>query len=166
MHGRLKVKTPAEQQEAKRLEREKKIGKYRQGMKQLLALRGRDDLESITAIMKLTGALLTANSDLYTVRAHVNYRNIWKLQRHGPQKLESRVTGCDNLHFFYSSLYLFLFHPLAVELPQRSFQEDGGNEGRRRNSISLLFRAGLHRCHLGEFISRIMSSVGESLTLL
>ena len=67
MHGRLKVKTPAEQQEAKRLEREKKISKYKEGMKQLLALRGNDDAESMTAIMKLTGLLLTANSDLYTV---------------------------------------------------------------------------------------------------
>ena len=78
MHGRLKVKTPAEQQEAKRLEREKKIGKYREGMKQLLSLRGRDDLESITAIMKLTGALLTANSDLYTVGAHVDGWRMWQ----------------------------------------------------------------------------------------
>ena len=78
MHGRLKVKTPAEQQEAKRLEREKKIGKYREGMKQLLALRGRDDLESITAIMKLTGALLTANSDLYTVVPHVDGWRVWQ----------------------------------------------------------------------------------------
>ena len=68
MHGRLKVKTPAEQQEAKRLEREKKISKYKEGMKQLLTLRGNDDAESMTAIMKLTGLLLTANSDLYTVK--------------------------------------------------------------------------------------------------
>ena len=67
MHGRLKVKTPAEQQEAKKIERQKKISKYREGMRQLIALRGKEDAESMTAIMKLTGALLTANSDLYTV---------------------------------------------------------------------------------------------------
>ena len=68
MHGRLKVKTPAEQQEAKKLERQKKISKYKEGMKQLIALRGSEDAEAIAVVMKLTGALLTANSDLYTVR--------------------------------------------------------------------------------------------------
>ena len=68
MHGRLKVKTPAEQQEAKKLERQKKISKYKEGMRQLIALRGNDGTESMAVVMKLTGALLTANSDLYTVR--------------------------------------------------------------------------------------------------
>jgi len=67
MHGRLKVKTPAEQQEAKRLERQKKIAKYREGMKTLIELRGKDDLASISVVLKLTGALLMANSDLYTL---------------------------------------------------------------------------------------------------
>jgi len=81
MHGRLKVKTPAEQQEAKRLEREKKISKYKEGMKQLLTLRGNDDAESMTAIMKLTGLLLTANSDLYT---------LWNYRKEVFKKMEER----------------------------------------------------------------------------
>ncbi|XP_072013329.1 geranylgeranyl transferase type-2 subunit alpha-like [Amphiura filiformis] len=65
MHGRIKVKTTAEQQEAKRKEREKKQLKYTAGTKKAFEKRknGEFDEEAV----EITGQLLSANPDFYSL---------------------------------------------------------------------------------------------------
>lgn len=65
MHGRIKVKTTAEQQEEKRIEREKKAKAFTCGIKQVFEFRGCEDREEET--MKLTEKLLSGNPDVYTL---------------------------------------------------------------------------------------------------
>lgn len=69
MHGRLKVRTTAEQQEAKRKEREKKLKLYTAGTEKVFKKRkeGEYDREGL----EVSGQLLAANPDFYTLW---NYR--------------------------------------------------------------------------------------------
>ncbi|XP_052816864.1 geranylgeranyl transferase type-2 subunit alpha-like [Mya arenaria] len=69
MHGRIKVKTTAEQQEAKKLEREKKLKLYTAATNRIFEKRknGEYDEEGL----KLTGDILAMNSDFSTLW---NYR--------------------------------------------------------------------------------------------
>ncbi|XP_006811905.1 geranylgeranyl transferase type-2 subunit alpha-like [Saccoglossus kowalevskii] len=69
MHGRLKVKTTAEQQEAKRKEREKKLQIYNAATKK--AFQKRDNKEFDEEALEITGQMLSANSDFTTIW---NYR--------------------------------------------------------------------------------------------
>ncbi|XP_076079936.1 geranylgeranyl transferase type-2 subunit alpha-like isoform X2 [Mytilus galloprovincialis] len=65
MHGRLKVKTTAEQQEAKRKEREKKLKLYNAGTK--AAFKKRENGEYDEEGLKITGEILAVNPDFYTL---------------------------------------------------------------------------------------------------
>ncbi|XP_057291293.1 geranylgeranyl transferase type-2 subunit alpha-like isoform X4 [Hydractinia symbiolongicarpus] len=65
MHGRLKVKTTAEQQEEKRKEREKKSAIFLQLMKGIFEKRGKKD--EFEATLKLSEKLLSGNPDVYTL---------------------------------------------------------------------------------------------------
>lgn len=65
MHGRLKVKTTAEQQEEKRKEREKKSAIFLQLMKDIFEKRGKKD--EFEATLKLSEKLLSGNPDVYTL---------------------------------------------------------------------------------------------------
>lgn len=65
MHGRIKVKTTAEQQEAKRKEREKKLKFYNAGTK--AAFKKRENGEYDEEGLKITGEILAVNPDFYTL---------------------------------------------------------------------------------------------------
>ncbi|XP_022098091.1 geranylgeranyl transferase type-2 subunit alpha-like [Acanthaster planci] len=69
MHGRLKVKTTAEQQEAKRKEREKKLKLYTGATQRVF--QKRKDGEFDDEALELTSQLLSANPDFYSLW---NYR--------------------------------------------------------------------------------------------
>eukprot|EP00058_Branchiostoma_floridae_P021958 XP_002607448.1 hypothetical protein BRAFLDRAFT_276668 [Branchiostoma floridae] len=69
MHGRLKVKTTAEQQEAKRKEREEKLSKYQAATGRLFEKR--KNAEHDGEALDLTGRILAHNSDFLTMW---NYR--------------------------------------------------------------------------------------------
>ncbi|XP_013402007.1 geranylgeranyl transferase type-2 subunit alpha-like [Lingula anatina] len=69
MHGRLKVKTTAEQQEAKRKEREKKMKLYNAATSKIFQKRQGQEYDQ--EALELTAQILSANSDFYTLW---NYR--------------------------------------------------------------------------------------------
>ncbi|XP_071088978.1 geranylgeranyl transferase type-2 subunit alpha-like [Haliotis cracherodii] len=69
MHGRLKVKTTAEQQEAKRKEREKKLKIYNAAVQKISAKRQQQEYDD--EALHITAEILTANSDFYSLW---NYR--------------------------------------------------------------------------------------------
>uniref|UniRef100_X2A7L7 Geranylgeranyl transferase type-2 subunit alpha n=1 Tax=Capitella teleta TaxID=283909 RepID=X2A7L7_CAPTE len=64
-HGRIKVKTTAEQQEAKRIEREKKLKIYQGATK--TAFEKRKNREYDHEALEVTGNILAANPDFYTL---------------------------------------------------------------------------------------------------
>lgn len=65
MHGRLKVKTTAEQQEAKRKERERKLLLYRAATDKIFSKRKNNELDQ--EMLNLTGELLSTNPDFSTL---------------------------------------------------------------------------------------------------
>ncbi|KAK6171224.1 hypothetical protein SNE40_019459 [Patella caerulea] len=65
MHGRLKVRTTAEQQEAKRVEREKKLKIYTGATKK--AFEKRNNREFDEEALKITGEILAVNPDFYSL---------------------------------------------------------------------------------------------------
>uniref|UniRef100_A0A2R5LLR0 Geranylgeranyl transferase type-2 subunit alpha n=1 Tax=Ornithodoros turicata TaxID=34597 RepID=A0A2R5LLR0_9ACAR len=72
MHGRVKVKTTAEQEEEKRKEREKKLEKYRSASNRIEEKRQRGELDD--ELLKITGQVLMSNPDdatLWNVRREV-----------------------------------------------------------------------------------------------
>ncbi|XP_028392827.1 geranylgeranyl transferase type-2 subunit alpha-like [Dendronephthya gigantea] len=69
MHGRIKVRTTAEQAEAKRKEREKKLEVYQKVTSKVNAKRKNGELDE--EALSLTGQLLHANPDFYSLW---NYR--------------------------------------------------------------------------------------------
>jgi len=65
MHGRLKVKTTAQQDAEKQLERKAKLGAYRQAMSAILSRRGEGKKDSKQLMM--TSQVLQANPDIHTL---------------------------------------------------------------------------------------------------
>eukprot|EP00057_Strongylocentrotus_purpuratus_P028148 XP_011682622.1 PREDICTED: geranylgeranyl transferase type-2 subunit alpha-like [Strongylocentrotus purpuratus] len=65
MHGRLKVKTTEEQQEAKRKEREKKLKLYTAGTQKVFEKRKKNEFDG--EILEVCAQLLSANPDVYTL---------------------------------------------------------------------------------------------------
>ncbi|XP_071508006.1 geranylgeranyl transferase type-2 subunit alpha-like [Diadema antillarum] len=65
MHGRLKVKTTAEQQEAKRKEREKKLKLFTAGTNKVFEKRKNKEFDG--EILEVSAQLLSANPDFYTL---------------------------------------------------------------------------------------------------
>ncbi|KAI0228805.1 Geranylgeranyl transferase type-2 subunit alpha [Lamellibrachia satsuma] len=64
-HGRLKVKTTAEQQEAKRKERDRKLKLYTAGTSKVFSKRAAGELDE--ELLSVSGQLLSANPDFYTL---------------------------------------------------------------------------------------------------
>ena len=65
MHGRLKVKTTAQQDAEKQVERKAKLGAYRQAMSAILSRRGEGKKDSKQLMM--TSQVLHANPDIHTL---------------------------------------------------------------------------------------------------
>lgn len=65
MHGRVRVKTTAEQQEAKNKERAKKLQLYRAGFERARQKRENGELDDEG--LSITGQMLAANPDIYTL---------------------------------------------------------------------------------------------------
>lgn len=65
MHGRLKVRTTAEVEERKKLEREKKLKLYKSAMSQCLTWNEKPELDK--QVLKLSEELLSSNGDIQTL---------------------------------------------------------------------------------------------------
>jgi len=65
MHGRLKVKTTAQQEAEKQVERKAKLGAYRQAMTAILSRRGEGKKDAQQLMM--TSQVLQANPDIHTL---------------------------------------------------------------------------------------------------
>ncbi|XP_055548467.1 geranylgeranyl transferase type-2 subunit alpha [Wyeomyia smithii] len=76
MHGRLKVRSSAEEAARKRKEQEEKAQKFRSGMGRILLKKVSDELDD--EMMELTGRILTSNPDIAT---------LWNLRRRCIQKM-------------------------------------------------------------------------------
>ncbi|XP_046580321.1 geranylgeranyl transferase type-2 subunit alpha-like [Haliotis rubra] len=85
MHGRLKVKTTAEQQEAKRKEREKKLKIYNAAVQKISVKRQQQEYDE--EALHITAEILTSNSDFYSLW---NYRK--EIFKHfGEEKSEEEL---------------------------------------------------------------------------
>ncbi|RWS24434.1 geranylgeranyl transferase type-2 subunit alpha-like protein, partial [Leptotrombidium deliense] len=102
MHGRLKVKTTAEKEREKRLEKEEKCKLFKAGIDKAFEMRKKNDNENALSV---TAPLLMANPDVYTLW---NYRREVFLQRR------------DLLNQISEDLSLQQAEP---ELTQESFEE-------------------------------------------
>ncbi|XP_058823726.1 geranylgeranyl transferase type-2 subunit alpha [Topomyia yanbarensis] len=78
MHGRLKVRSSAEEAARKRKEQEQKAQKFRAGMGRILMKKVANELDD--EMMDLTGRVLSANPDIAT---------LWNLRRQCLQKIAS-----------------------------------------------------------------------------
>ncbi|XP_033626291.1 geranylgeranyl transferase type-2 subunit alpha-like [Asterias rubens] len=100
MHGRLKVKTTAEQQEAKRKEREKKLKVYSGATQRIIQKRKNGEFDE--EALEFTNQLLSANPDYYSLW---NYRReiFLELTKTSPSEdLQSRYS--KELSFLESCL--------------------------------------------------------------
>lgn len=93
MHGRLKVRTSAEEAARKQKEREQKAKAFRAGMGRILMKKVTDELDD--EMMQLTGKILSANPDVAT---------LWNLRRRCILKLaeaepENQKQFDDDLRF-------------------------------------------------------------------
>jgi len=89
MHGRLKVKTSAEQQEQKRKERAKKLAIYRTVTDKIFTKRKNGELDD--EILDLTGKVLAENPDIYTFW-NVRKETLLKIKNERPDEIESYVS--------------------------------------------------------------------------
>jgi geranylgeranyl transferase type-2 subunit alpha len=77
MHGRLKVRTTAEQEERKRIEREKKLKLYKYAMCECLERNRNSRFDE--SLLKITEEVLTSNGDIQT---------LWNMRKETIDKFE------------------------------------------------------------------------------
>ncbi|XP_069128130.1 geranylgeranyl transferase type-2 subunit alpha-like isoform X3 [Argopecten irradians] len=100
MHGRIKVKTTAEQQEAKRKEREKKLKLYNAGTEAVFLKRRNKEFDEEG--LKLSGEILAVNPDIYSFW---NFRReIFIHLRDKREEAELQKVFVDELHFLEACL--------------------------------------------------------------
>ncbi|XP_074644126.1 geranylgeranyl transferase type-2 subunit alpha-like [Tubulanus polymorphus] len=103
MHGRLKVKTTAEQQEAKRKEREKKLLLYTGATKKIF--QKRTDGENDQEALNISGEILSANPDFYT---------LWNIRKEVLTHLINNEMSEDDLQSLQQTELHFLEQCLKV----------------------------------------------------
>jgi len=89
MHGRLKVRTTAEQQEQKRKERAKKLAIYRSVTDKIFTKRENGELDD--EMLELTGKVLAENPDIYTFW-NVRKETLLKIKIERPDEVDSYVS--------------------------------------------------------------------------
>ncbi|XP_060082379.1 geranylgeranyl transferase type-2 subunit alpha-like [Ylistrum balloti] len=100
MHGRIKVKTTEEQQEAKRKEREKKLKLYNAGTEAVFVKRKNKDFDDEG--LKISGQILIVNPDVYSFW---NFRReIFIHLRDQREETELQKLFEDELHFLEACL--------------------------------------------------------------
>ncbi|CAN8000285.1 unnamed protein product [Ixodes pacificus] len=93
MHGRLKVKTTAEQEEEKRKEREKKLNIYKAASRQIVDKRRSGELDD--ELLRITGQVLQSNPDdntLWNIRREVFEKYFDKGSKHTAEDGEGELT--------------------------------------------------------------------------
>ncbi|XP_053695035.1 geranylgeranyl transferase type-2 subunit alpha [Sabethes cyaneus] len=105
MHGRLKVRSSAEEAARKRKEQELKAQKFRSGMGRILLKKVSDELDD--EMMELTGRILAANPDIAT---------LWNLRRRCIQKFALEDT--DNQALFDKDLN---FTEMCLQVNPKSY---------------------------------------------
>lgn len=93
MHGRLKVKTTAEQEEEKRKEREKKLQIYKAASRQIVDKRRSGELDD--QLLHITGQVLLSNPDdstLWNIRREVFEKYFDKGSKHTAEDGEGELT--------------------------------------------------------------------------
>ncbi|XP_029844050.2 geranylgeranyl transferase type-2 subunit alpha isoform X2 [Ixodes scapularis] len=93
MHGRLKVKTTAEQEEEKRKEREKKLKIYKAASRQIIDKRRSGELDD--ELLRITGQVLQSNPDdstLWNIRREVFEKYFDKGSKHTAEDGEDELT--------------------------------------------------------------------------
>jgi len=88
MHGRLKIKTNAEQQEQKRKERAKKLAIFRTVSDRIFNKRKNSELDD--EILELTGKVLVENPDIYTFW-NIRKETLLKIKHERPDEVENYV---------------------------------------------------------------------------
>lgn len=89
MHGRLKVRTTAEQQEIKAKERAKKLAVYKVAMDRIFSKRKSGELDD--EILKITGQVLTENPDISTLW-NIRKETIVKIKNTTPDLVDNYVS--------------------------------------------------------------------------
>ncbi|XP_057371450.1 geranylgeranyl transferase type-2 subunit alpha-like [Daphnia carinata] len=89
MHGRLKVRTTAEQQEIKAKERAKKLAVYKAAMDRIFCKRKSGELDD--EILKITGQVLTENPDISTLW-NIRKETILKIKDTMPDLVDNYVS--------------------------------------------------------------------------
>ncbi|XP_042148564.1 geranylgeranyl transferase type-2 subunit alpha isoform X2 [Ixodes scapularis] len=92
MHGRLKVKTTAEQEEEKRKEREKKLKTYKAANRQIVEKRQSGELDD--ELLRITGQVLQTNPDdstLWNIRREVFEKYFEKGSKHTAEDGEGEL---------------------------------------------------------------------------
>nr|XP_054748223.1 geranylgeranyl transferase type-2 subunit alpha-like [Lytechinus pictus] len=102
MHGRLKVKTTEEQQEAKRKEREKKLKLYTAGTQKVFEKRKKKEYDG--EILEVCAQLLSANPDVYT---------LWNVRKETFQVF-AETKSCDEMKDLYDRELGFIENCLRV----------------------------------------------------
>ncbi|XP_046450899.1 geranylgeranyl transferase type-2 subunit alpha-like [Daphnia pulex] len=90
MHGRLKVRTTAEQQEIKAKERAKKLVIYKTAMNLIFSKRKSGELDD--EILKMTGQVLTENPDISTLW-NIRKETILKIKETMPDRVDDYVSN-------------------------------------------------------------------------
>lgn len=89
-HGRLKVRTSAEEAARKQKEREQKAKAFRAGMGRILMKKVTDELDD--EMMQLTGKILSANPDVAT---------LWNLRRRCILKVAETEPYVKKMDLYY-----------------------------------------------------------------